>query len=359
LNGSSAGAAANGLKVAGGNSTIKGFVINRFGARGILLHARGGNKVADNYIGTDRAGSTALANKGHGIMLWSSGNCVDHNLVSGNAHAGVFAYTGAASHNTISGNFVGTDAAGAKSIPNYIGVQLNGGASNTIGGATAAARNVISGNKRDGVLIVTTGAQHNTVLGNYIGTNAAGNARLGNGWYGVEISQPNNLVGGTTPAARNVISANGISGVVMYLATGVNNRVQGNYVGTDNTGTKDLGNTTAGIEITNGAKNNTVGGDTKAAANLIAGNDAFGVGIYNHSANNTVRYNRIGIASSGAALPNAKHGVLIATSTANLICDNTVACCGSYKSVWVASGASNNSERNTNYLKVTAGKQLI
>ena len=170
----------------------------------------------------------------------------DRNVISGNGNAGVFFYTTAANHNTVIGNYVGTDATGAKAIGNAnAGVQVNGGTDNTIGGTTAGARNVISGNKKDGVLMVTDGTQRNTVLGNYIGTNAAGNARLGNGWYGVEISQPNNLVGGTTSAARNVISANGYAGVVLYLTSSTANKVEGNYIGTDATGTKDLGNSGA------------------------------------------------------------------------------------------------------------------
>jgi hypothetical protein len=365
LNGANAGSSSNGLKLAGGTSTVKGLVINRFGGCGILVLTHGGDKIVGNYIGTDRSGAAALGNKSHGIMLWSSGNTVggttaaERNVISGNASAGVFCYTSAASNNKISGNYIGTNASGSGAIANLIGVQLNGAAYNTVGGTTAGSRNVISGNKRDGVLMVTSGANHNTATGNYIGINAAGTGRLGNGWYGIEISQPDNLVGGTTAAARNVISANGISGVVMYLSTGTRNRVQGNYIGTDYTGTRDLGNTTAGVEITNSASHNTVGGDSKAAGNVIAGNNTYGVGIYNSANYNTVRYNRIGLSATGLALPKSKHGVLVATSSNNLICDNTFACCSTYKGTWISSGSGNTCTRNVTYLNVATGARLI
>ena len=364
INGASAGGA-EGLKLTGGSSTVKSLVINRFSNSGIMIMGKGGNKIVGCYIGTDKTGATALANKAHGIFVQSDNNTIggttaaERNILSGNIKAGVFLYSAAAHHNKVLGNYAGTDVTGTKAIKNLNGVHVNGGKYNTIGGTTAGSRNVLSGNIHDGALINSTGANYNTVLGNYIGTNAAGTAKLGNGWYGVEISQANNVVGGTVTGARNVISANGYAGVVMYLTTGVNNRVEGNFIGTDYTGTKDLGNVGCGVDITNGAKNNIVGGSTAAARNVISGNDLSGVGIYNSSSYNSVLGNYIGLCCYGKALPNAKNGVLINNGSSNNTVKNNRIAYTTYKAVQISSGSTTQAGTNTTYAKVLAGMPLV
>src|SRR5207302_4947056 len=112
--------------------------------------------------------------------------------------------------------------------------------STEIGGAQAGARNVISANGI-GVQISSAG---NIVQGNFIGTNAAGTAALGNG-TGVLITQPNNTIGGTTPGAGNVISGNTDTGLFIFTT---NTQVQGNLIGT-NAGGDALGNLRWGIRI--------------------------------------------------------------------------------------------------------------
>ena len=101
------------------------------------------------------------------------------------------------------GNFIGTDISGATAVPNGgEGVGIGGNtASNTIGGTTAAARNIISGYKGSAVEIFNNGATGNLVQGNYIGTNAAGTAGVGNG-DGVAIATgaSGNTIGGTAAA---------------------------------------------------------------------------------------------------------------------------------------------------------------
>jgi titin len=87
----------------------------------------------------------------------------------------------------------------------------------------------------------------------------------------------NNVVGGTTPAARNVISGNDFGGVVIIHDTD-NNKVVGNYIGTDVSGTLDHGNANYGVEIFN-SSNNVVGGMTAGAGNRISGNSGPGVVI--------------------------------------------------------------------------------
>jgi parallel beta-helix repeat protein len=317
LNGANAGASAYGIKITGGNSTIKGLIISRFGQSGIFLYSAGGNRILGNYIGTNASGDAAAGNLAHGILVQSRGNIIggagasDRNLISGNGDTGVFLYSGAAAANRVEGNYIGTNAAGTAAVGNAKqGVAMDGAGSNFIG---TYGRNVISGNGRDGVLIIHSGATLDVVQNNFIGTNAAGAARLGNGWYGIEISQPNNVIGGRW--AGNVVSANGKGGIVMFLATATGNRVQANFVGTDFTGARDLGNTGRGVEFTNGASNNRLGGARWNERNVISGNDAGGVGIYSHSHNNLLQRNLIGTNAAGtAALGNTGAGVTVTDS---------------------------------------------
>ena len=114
---------------------------------------------------------------------------------------------------------------------------------------------MISGNDPNGVgfggVQIDTGAHDNLVQGNYVGVNANGSAALGNGYWGVLIRSGayHNTIGGTTAAARNLISGNGVGGIGIAEAGSINNLVQGNYIGTDVTGNQSVGNTLAGVVI--------------------------------------------------------------------------------------------------------------
>src|SRR5262249_13092888 len=147
---------------------------------------------------------------------------------------------GAASTGTvIEGNYIGLDAGGAFAIPNAAsGVEIEDSPGVVVGGTNAGAGNVISGN----ILGIYVGGATGTVIqGNLVGTNAPGAAGVGNVSTGVVIGSGSafTTMGGATPAARNVISANGGGGVQL---DGANNVFQGNYVGTDITGNFALGN---------------------------------------------------------------------------------------------------------------------
>src|SRR5205823_9348893 len=112
--------------------------------------------------------------------------------------------------NTLSGNLIGTNAAGTAAVSNRMGIALET-ANNVVGGVTAGDRNVISGNDGPGVRLAGPTATGNQLLGNFIGTNAAGTLGLGNAGDGVFITggASSNTIGGTVAAAGNVISANG------------------------------------------------------------------------------------------------------------------------------------------------------
>jgi titin len=198
------------------------------------------------------------------------------NIVSGRGSGDGIPLSG--SNCVIQGNFVGTDVTGTKVLGNNIGVSLSG-SNNLLGGTTAAARNVISGNGQVGVLIAGT-LTGNKVQGNYIGVDVNGTKAIGNGNGGIAISSAspnNNLIGGVTKKPGvppgNVISANTNTGIVLNGSNG--DVIQGNIIGADVTGTVAMGNTGDGIIMTI-AVGNLIGGKTKGTANIIAFNGGSG-----------------------------------------------------------------------------------
>ena len=250
-----------------------------------------GNVVEGNYVGTNATGDAPIANALDGISLvWGAqGNTIGGsvpgagNVVSGNGRIGISVFDISAS-NLIEGNYIGTNAAGTRALGGNpeCGIALIS-ASNTVGGTSVGARNVISGNS--GGCGLTIGGQSNTIEGNYIGTNAAGTAALGNGTglsdvpAGVAIQSSNNQVGGTAVGAGNVISGNDEPGVWFDTTGATGNVVQGNDIGTDTTTTHAIGNSGDGVLLTGGASGNTIGGTAPGDANTIAHNSANGVEI--------------------------------------------------------------------------------
>ncbi len=196
--------------------------------------------------------------------------------------------------NLVQGNKIGTDITGTARLSNNIGISFGAGSGgdtttfvassrNTIGGTTPGAGNLISGNQI-GVFISNTVNVGNTFQGNLIGTDATGSYSLGNAQIGMLlINAGGNTIGGTTAGARNVISANLSVGLQMTGPGTTGNLVQGNFIGTDITGTRDhdplgqpLGNGQGGIFFEN-APANTLGGKQAGARNLISGNGFYGV----------------------------------------------------------------------------------
>ena len=235
LNGASAGSGINGLVLGAGSdgSTIQGLVINRFTSNGILVQSNT-NIIRGNFIGTDVSGTVAQGNAGRGISLGGSGNiiggltAVDRNLISGNAVHGIYGV--ATSGNTIQGNYIGTDVTGSLDLGNgFDGVVLEISPNNTVGGTTAAERNVIAGNDRFGVTLFTNTTTGNQVQGNFIGIGADGTTAIGNTQGGVFIGNnaSGNTIGGGVAGSGNTIAHNGAAGVIV---SGTGNRIQGNSI---------------------------------------------------------------------------------------------------------------------------------
>src|SRR5262249_39897202 len=114
---------------------------------------------------------------------------------------------------------------------------------------------------------VALGGSANVVQGNYIGTDLTGTAPLGNA-QGVAVQNGmNDLVGGTAAGARNLISGNNGTGI--FLSSN-DNLVQGNYTGTHVSGTVARASRGTGVVIR--GSDNLIGGTAAAAANTIAFN---------------------------------------------------------------------------------------
>jgi hypothetical protein len=147
------------------------------------------------------------------------------------------------------------------------GLVIGSGASNSVVRGLVINRFYAEGIRLNG--------SNNKVEGNFIGTNVAGTADLGNATHGVVvgIGTAGNTIGGTSPEDRNVISGNGNYGVVLHQ-TG-SNKVRGNLIGTAKDGTSPLGNFLHGVTIQ--GNNNSVGGTTSGAANTIAFSGSDGV----------------------------------------------------------------------------------
>jgi hypothetical protein len=299
-----------------------------------------GNQVIGNYIGTDKNGVADLGNTEAGVLLFSvqdnvvgGTNSAARNVISGNGGGGVRVLgnssLGVATGNQVLGNFVGTDAGGTADLGNTgAGVEVQDARVTSVGGGVASARNVISGNDGQGVAISGNLATDNLVLGNFVGTDAAGTADLGNGGDGVQISSgaDANTVGGTDSAKLNVISGNGGDGVdIVGGLRAADNQILGNHIGTDEDGTTALGNAEDGVHIS--AESNTVGGTVASARNVISGNLAHGVQMIGEGAfDNVVSANYIGTDAGGtASLGNGLRGVQISSGANGNTVGGTVA----------------------------------
>ena len=413
----------DGFKFTGGNSVLRGLVINRFRGHAVVLETAGGNVIEGNYIGTDVTGTVAEANWSNGVFILSSNNRVGgltsaaRNVISGNFQNGVHMALGA-SNNLVQGNYIGVSAQGSFAVPNLNhGVLIfNNSPNNTIGGTTAAARNVISGNSSDGISIdssngtviqgnfIGTNAQGdaainnvsdslavansaNTLIGgstatpgtapgnviasmfifggtqtlvqgNLIGTNAAGTAKITN--FGIGVTMWGDVVlGGATPGLRNVISGFN-SGVL--LANSGSGSILGNYIGTDITGTTAIPNS-IGIENITNPKDTKIGGSNPGEGNVISGNS---VGIHLKNSSSIVKGNFIGTQKDGTtSLPNTSHGIQITErSSENVIggteagAGNTIAFNGAGIFILPPSGNSNSTRNRIRGNKIHSNGDL-
>ena len=227
LDGSSGPVGIDGLHLQDSGSTVRGLSIVSFADDGVNADGTGGHTIVGNYIGLLPDGTTGAGNGGNGINA---------------------------------------------SEPN-----------NTIGGPTAADRNVISGNGADGIRIGQTG---NTVEGNYIGTDATGLVDRGNSVHGIDLEND------TATILDNVISGN--SGTAIVLDGSVGTTIRGNRLGVGADDATPIANDGDGIQLNGIAAGNIVGGVATEDGNLILNNGDEGISVDPTASGNSFLGNRIG-----------------------------------------------------------------
>jgi titin len=223
------------------------------------------------------------------------------------------------SRNVISGCFIGTDEQGVVAQPNRIGILVEGGEQNLIGGTSAAERNLVSGNLDLGICLLFSSA--NSLQGNFIGTDVTGTLPLANANDGISIDQSSDSnIGGTAAGEGNLISGNRDAGIRVIGVPASGNIIEGNIIGADRTGTIALGNGSAGVTVC-GAGGNSIGGSGVGSRNVISGNRGHGILIQEQNATgNVVEGNFVGVTISGVgALPNGIDGISIVNANENTI----------------------------------------
>ncbi len=276
-------------------SVVRGLILNR--RIGIALGGTGSHVVEGNFIGTNADGSAGFADGQNGISVATNSH---NNVIGGTTPAARNVISGKGTGILISsastpilgtqilGNLIGTNAAGTAAIANELAIAFvqSGGKKTVIGGTTAAARNVISGNTSgiyDESSIIGVGSNNNTISGNYIGVDVTGSTALGNTFYGVSTSSSGAVIGGSALGAGNVIAASATIANVQIGSRDI--VVQGNWIGTGVSGTSaPIGFVPSafrvpGVFVTgNVAVTGTqIGGTASGAGNVIAFNTSNGV----------------------------------------------------------------------------------
>jgi Right handed beta helix region/Periplasmic copper-binding protein (NosD) len=346
--------------VGAGGSQLLGVAVDDASGNGVILDADS-ITLNDNYIGLNLAGAAA-GNGGNGVFAWaeSNGNFIGlndslasgvvANVISGNRLNGI--ELGGSSSNIVVDNRIGTNAAGTAAIANGgDGIYItHGSRGNEIGGTafvdsvTSKANNptgskgtvtpvfvvppqgnLISGNRRNGVLIDGLSLR-NALNGNFIGTTASGDGALGNAGNGVWLNHApgNSLVGckfvNNPFVYYNVVSGNGENG--LRVTNSDNVTVQGNFFGVGANNTAIVKNRLNGILVDGASKNTQVGG-VIPLGNVSAGNGLNGIEVAG-KARGFVTFNTFGglLAFKGAA-PNGNDGLLItSTGARNLVRTN-------------------------------------
>ncbi len=319
------------IVVSGSNSRIGGTTalarnVIAGGSNGIRMDAGSGTIIQGNYIGTDVTGTLDLGASSTGVRTLTT--AVDNtiggaapgagNLISGNNGDGIWLDTAG---NLVQGNRIGVDATGSIPLPNSAsGIVLNFVSSATLGGTAPGAGNLVSGNGGNGLQISGSVIVDVVVEGNRIGTNAAGSAAISNQGYGIRITGASGVrIGGTSSASRNIISGSLFDGILLTnfsSVTPTGTIIQGNYIGTDATGTGAIPNLQSGVSF-QGAEGTDLGGTAPGTGNVISGNLDYGVTFPMVAGlTNLVRGNFIGSNAFGTGpLGNGKGGVFFPLNT--------------------------------------------
>lgn len=297
---------------AAGANLISG--LNSLGGDGIKLSTgtATGNLIKGNMIGLQKDGTNVVAGSVQGdgiyVVTGAAGNIIggtvagEGNVISGNdTYGGVFLSSG--NSNQVLGNIIGPAADGISHVAGNIqqyGIQFGNAGSNSIGSNNPSGRNIISGNTLAGIYFSGTVPSGNTIKGNYIGPTASlGNMAGSSQDYGLSLTSgaSANTIGSTVAGEENIVAFNTSTGVRLFNATTVNNRISGNSI---------YSNPTKAIDLNYGANQ---GNNGKAVPTITTVLTTTVVGT--SGANNTVEVfkNTTGNAQDAA--------VYVGTATAN------------------------------------------
>jgi hypothetical protein len=295
--------------VIGSGTVGGGNILAACGRDGLAIEGATGCSIKGNSIGLGLDGVTLLPNAWAGISFNAGANngivggatLNERNIISGNQQNGISFNN--STTGLVSGNFIGTDITGMLDKGNaQCGIIVN-----NLSSVPTILFNLISGNDQSGILLINSA--NGTIKGNVIGLAVDGTTVLPNGGRGISIENTSNntIVGGTTLAERNLISANQQVGIAFNNSTGCS--LLGSYIGTDVTGLLDRGNAQIGVFVDNLSANTTIGNGAAGGGNIISGNDQNGILIIN-STDAIVKGNKIGVGADGTtSLPNAFNGV--------------------------------------------------
>ena len=252
-----------GLDLTASNSTVEGLAIVHFTSDGVQINSASGDLITDNYIGVTTSSGNG-SNGGNGVTIAGSSS---DNTIGGTTAARQ--YDLGQPRKWYRRRRLGPKPRAGKldrhgRLGNTLnGVVINDAVDNTIGGTSSDATNVLSGNVDNGVYI-TGGSSDNLVEKNRIGTDAGGTDSLPNGENGVliDMSSPNNTIGGPAGGSGNTISDNEGNGIDIDDSS--DNLVSKNRIGTNAAGTDYQSNSNNGVYITDGSSGNTIGATSSA-----------------------------------------------------------------------------------------------
>jgi gliding motility-associated-like protein len=300
----------------GGLTPVERNIISGNTQNGIEFTTSNGNKIFGNYIGVDKNGFLPLGNVQKGISIHNNSNANSigdgsiggRNIICNNLIMGIHFFSSSSS-NLIQGNFIGLNRNNSAG-PNKTGIQIEGGSSNFVGGATVNLRNIISSNTNEGIYMVQSSTL-NTIQNNFIGVDSSGLLRRTNNNGLIIIGCTNNSL------ISNVISGNKGQGIMIQdVSTG--NTIQSNIIGLGKDGTTAIPDSGVGIYLLNACSLNTIGGN-RAQRNIICSNISEGIKIENSSNNNTITGNFIGVDANNNAKGNIQNGIYCINSCLNTI----------------------------------------
>lgn len=353
LNGRRQSGGGSGLVVAGDGCEVVGLAIVRFPGTGLLLATAANCRIRSCHIGVSLSGAREALNGENQISLFfahktqiGDGTRAGRNVIAAGRNGGMSAAIMAVSSmgNTIKGNYIGVTRDGMSALgsgdagivlytwlfgaepgtrPRLTdGAALIAAEQNIIGGRTPGERNVIGG---VGTGVVLSGAPSNVIQGNYFGLARDGSTvvAVGRG-VATYFGSSDNLIGGTSPGARNVF-AGALVGVAIGGEGSDGNKVEGNYFGPTASGTEQR-RLRIGVMIGEKAGPQTIGGNTVKAGNYFAPKpaaDTTAILLLGGGSGTVIRRNKLGIRPDGVDAAQYACGIWTTSRSARIL-DNTI-----------------------------------